>query len=192
MHPDDDSNRPAEIVQQYWAIYPQFLRDLFVQAFVDGLTSPAPGSPRASGSRRWTGSATACSRCPTCGTTNFWDVAEPDRICRVPQASLRPPFVLQVGRRTVAVGTSATLRSDHLASGVDNPPTWATCASTAEAARWGLPNASGFPWPVSYPDGQSFVLEPDAHHRARRRRADPDRQRRPPRFAARADAAHLG
>ena len=40
MHPDDESNRPGDIVQQYWDIYPQFLRDLFVQAFVDGIDTP--------------------------------------------------------------------------------------------------------------------------------------------------------
>jgi hypothetical protein len=27
--------------------------------------------------------------------------------------------------------------------------------------RWGLHNASDFSWPVAYPGGQSFLLEPD-------------------------------
>ena len=44
MHPDDDSNRPGDIVRQYWDIYPRFLRDLFVQAFVRGIDTPGrPG-----------------------------------------------------------------------------------------------------------------------------------------------------
>lgn len=160
LHPDDDSNRPADLVQRYWAIYPHFLRDLFVHAFVTGLQQPDSRVTEGQWIKAMDRLRDGMVSCPDCGTTNFWDTAESGRTCRKCQASLEPPLVIQVGRRTVAVNTLTTLRSDHIQSGVDNPETLGRVRRhPTEAARWGLANVSGFPWSVSYPDGKLFVLE---------------------------------
>ncbi len=159
MHPDDDSNRPAEIVQQYWEIYPQFLRDLFVQAFVDGLTNPSGRVTEGQWIKAMDRLRDGMVACGHCSTTNFWDVAEPDRVCRRCSQHLRPPFVLQVGRRTLAVSALATLRSDHVASGVDDPRTLGKVRQhPQDPTRWGISNASGSAWAVAYPDGQQHEL----------------------------------
>jgi DNA-binding helix-hairpin-helix protein with protein kinase domain len=159
MHPSDDSNRPAEIVQQYWAIYPQFLRDLFVQAFVDGLTNPGGRVTEGQWIKAMDRLRDGMVTCSQCGTTNFWDVAEPDRVCRRCSQSLRPPFVIQIGRRTVAVSPLATLRSDHVARGVDDPRTLGKLRQhPQDPSRWGISNSSGSAWAVSYPDGQQHEL----------------------------------
>lgn len=162
MHPDDDSNRPADIVSQYWAIYPQFLRDLLVHAFVTGLDQPSSRVTEGQWIKAMDRLRDGMVTCAGCGTTNFWDPAESGRICRTCQASLRPPFVIEVGRRTLAVSGLATVRSDHLESGVDNPLTLGRVRGhPTEAGRWGLTNVSAFPWSVVYPDGQRLVLEPE-------------------------------
>jgi hypothetical protein len=162
LHPDDDSNRPADLVQRYWAIYPQFLRDLFVHAFVTGLQQPDSRVTEGQWIKGMDRLRDGMVSCAVCGTTNFWDAGEPGRTCRTCQASLQPPLVIQVGRRTVAVNTLTTLRSDHFETGVDNPLTLGRMRRhPTEAERWGLVNVSGFPWSVSYPDGQLFVLEPE-------------------------------
>ncbi len=162
MHPTNDDNRPAEIVQQYWNIYPQFLRDLFVQAFVDGMDKPGARVTEGQWIKAMDRLRDGLLACPTCGTTNFWSSGEPDPVCWQDGTVVRPPYLLHVGRRTVAVGPQAAIRSDHLASGVDHPVVLGDLRQHPQVPdRWGLHNASDFPWPVAYPGGQSFVLDPD-------------------------------
>ena len=56
LRSQDDSNRPDPAyhrnAMEYWPIYPQFLRDLFIRSFTEGLpTRSTAGSKRPSGGR---------------------------------------------------------------------------------------------------------------------------------------------
>ena len=82
MHPTTRPTGPAEIVQQYWKIYPQFLRDLFVQAFVDGIDNPGARVTEGQWIKAMDRLRDGMLACPTCGTTNFWSSGEPDPVCR--------------------------------------------------------------------------------------------------------------
>ncbi|MDO9494864.1 MAG: hypothetical protein Q7J48_04105, partial [Nocardioides sp.] len=89
-------------------------------------------------------------------------VAEPDRSCLSCGTSLQPPYLLRIGRRTVAVSPLATLRTDHLASGVDDSVVVGQVrAHPDDPARWGLHNVSDHPWEATYGAGQQIRLEPD-------------------------------
>jgi DNA-binding helix-hairpin-helix protein with protein kinase domain len=159
MHPDRTDNRPAEIVQQYWRIYPQFLRDLFVQAFVDGVASPAARVTEGQWIRAFDRLRDGMVSCPACGTTTFWDGGT--TTCWRDGAEVRPSYVVDVGRRSVAVGARTVIRADHLASGVDDPRVVGRIhAHPTLPDRWGLMNASDYSWPVSTPGAQAFLLQP--------------------------------
>jgi DNA-binding helix-hairpin-helix protein with protein kinase domain len=161
MHPTRDENRPSEIVQQYWRIYPQFLRDLFVQAFVDGLERPGARVTEGQWIKAMDRLRDGLLTCPRCGTTNFWSPGEPDLRCWQDGTPIQPDYLLQIGRRTVAVGPQTTIRSDHLTSGVDHPKAIGQVRRHPDAPdRWGLHNASDFAWPIAYPGGHDLVLEP--------------------------------
>jgi hypothetical protein len=100
--------------------------------------------------------------CGNCKTTNFWDPADPDATCRTCDTRLAPPYLFRVGRRNLAVSSLTTIRSDHLASGVDEPTTLGRVRQhPQEPERWGLHNATDFAWPVTYPGGHQHVLEPN-------------------------------
>ncbi|MEV5000947.1 protein kinase domain-containing protein [Nocardioides sp. LML1-1-1.1] len=162
MHPTRSDNRPAQIVQQYWKIYPQFVRDLFVQAFVDGLDQSGARVTEGQWIKALDRLRDGMLACPSCGTTNFWAPGAESVTCWQDGTEFRPPYLLEMGRRTIAVGPQSTIRSDHLTSGVDQPAVLARVRQHPEAKdRWGLHNASDFSWPVAYPGGQSFLLEPD-------------------------------
>ena len=162
MHPERDENRPSEIVQQYWAIYPKFLQDLFVQAFVAGVDNPGQRVTEGQWIKAMDRLRDGMVTCRGCRATGFWDVAEPDRTCRACGTPLQPPYVLRIGRRTVAVSPLATLRTDHLASGVDESIVVGQVrAHPEDASRWGLHNLSGRPWEATYGAGQQVRLEPD-------------------------------
>jgi len=77
--PNDKSNEPDpryhKNALEFWPIYPQFLRDLFIQAFTDGISDPKNGRVSAS---EW-GDAMVRLRdsiihCAHCGMENFYDV----------------------------------------------------------------------------------------------------------------------
>lgn len=162
MHPTRSDNRPAQIVQQYWKIYPQFVRDLFVQAFVDGLDQPGARVTEGQWIKALDRLRDGMLACPSCGTTNFWAPGAESVTCWQDGTEFRPPYLLDLGRRTIAVGPQSTIRSDHLTSGIDQPTVLAQVRQHPEAKdRWGLHNASDFSWPVAYPGGQSFLLQPD-------------------------------
>lgn len=162
MHPDRDDNRPSDIVQQYWTIYPKFLQDLFVQAFVAGVDHPGQRVTEGQWIKAMDRLRDGMVTCRGCRATGFWDVAEPDRSCRSCGTSLQPPYLLRIGRRTVAVSPLATLRTDHLASGVDDSVVVGQVrAHPEDPARWGLHNVSGRPWEATYGAGQQIRLEPD-------------------------------
>ena len=72
MHPERADNRPADIVQQYWRIYPQFLRDLFTQAFVDGLDRPSARVTEGQWIKAFDRLRDGMLSCPSCATTTFW------------------------------------------------------------------------------------------------------------------------
>lgn len=162
MHPTRSDNRPAQIVQQYWKIYPQFVRDLFVQAFVEGLDQPGARVTEGQWIKALDRLRDGMLACPACGTTNFWAPGAESVTCWQDGTEFRPPYLLDLGRRTIAVGPQSTIRSDHLTSGIDQPTVLARVRQHPEAKdRWGLHNASDFSWPVAYPGGQSFLLQPD-------------------------------
>ena len=162
LHPDSEDNRPSSVVQEYWDLYPRFLQDLFVQAFVAGAEQPGRRVTEGQWIKALDRLRDGMLRCGECGTTCFWDLSEPRRTCRSCGRPLRPAYLLQVGRRTVAVSPLATLRTDHLASGVDESVVVGRVRAHPESAeRWGLHNVSPRPWQATYAGGHQVRLEPD-------------------------------
>ncbi|WP_340540386.1 protein kinase domain-containing protein [Nocardioides sp. GXZ039] len=162
MHPDDARNRPAAIVEQYWSIYPRFIRDLFTQAFVEGLSRPSARVTEGQWIKAFDRLRDGMVSCARCGTTNFWDPTEHARPCRSCSTPITPPYVMQIGRRTLAVSPLLTLRNDHLTSGIDDPTVLGQVRQhPQEPARWGLRNVSPAAWMVTYLDGTGVRLEPN-------------------------------
>ncbi len=162
MHPDDDSNRPvSEVVEQYWRLYPTFLRELFIRAFVVGLDEPSHRVTEGEWIRAADRLRDSMVECGQCQATNFWDRADPDRECFHCGGPLRPPYVLRVGRREIAVSGFASVRADHVRTGSDDPSVIGQVRQhPRETHRWGLTNASAEPWRATYANGQEFRTEP--------------------------------
>lgn len=160
MDPDRDDNRPSEIVRNYWSLYPEFLRELFCQAFGPGLRQPSRRVTEGQWIRAMDRLADSMTRCG-CGTTAFWEPSGPTRFCRNCGAPVAPAYVARVGRRSVAVSEVGALRADHFAPGGDDPRLWATFhRHPQDASRWGIANRSGEGWTAVYPHGSSVALAP--------------------------------
>jgi DNA-binding helix-hairpin-helix protein with protein kinase domain len=162
MHPTDESNRPAELVQQYWNHYPQRVRDLFVHAFVPGLSDPTERVTEGQWIKVIDEMRDGIMACPTCGATNFWHPSEPAPMCWTCRSRVSPTFVLEIGRRSVATSAMATVRSDHLASGLDDATVIGrVVAHPQERTRWGLRNESEKDWLAEGPDGSPEIVRPN-------------------------------
>ena len=76
--PQDDSNRPVPGYQdnaiEFWPIYPNFFRSLFIRVFTEGVRDPLHGRVRES---EWRAAMVrlrdSIVYCRVCGTENFYD-----------------------------------------------------------------------------------------------------------------------
>ena len=163
LHPDRDDNRPPRTVERYWQHYPRFLRELFLQAFVTGLTDPSRRVTEGQWIKATDRLRDGMIRCGGCGVTGFWDPAEPEHACRACGEVTKPSYLLEVGRRRVAVSELATLRTDHFGVGIDAATDIGRVrAHSREADRWGLENVSGESWTALYAGGHQVTVAPQS------------------------------
>lgn len=162
--PADASNRPDPAVHtcagRYWALYPPFLRDLFVRSFTAGIREPRHGRVREG---EWRDALLrlrdAIHYCPSCGVENFAGAADACWNCG---AALRPPPRLVVDGRAVMLNRDTVLVRHHL-DGVswDLETVVARVARhPADPARWGLTNCTDGAWVAVRPDGSRTTVAP--------------------------------
>jgi eukaryotic-like serine/threonine-protein kinase len=123
--PDDASNRPIageqDQVMARWAIYPQFLRDLFTRAFTNGLRDPLNGRVREGEWREAMANLhDSLFPCTNCGGLNFYDRdrlkangGRPPKCWSCLQEPALPPR-LRVGAHIVMLPNGAQLYFHHL------------------------------------------------------------------------------
>ena len=166
--PVDTSNRPDPVHHKnalaFWAVYPQFLRELFTRAFTDGIRNPQHGRVRESNWR----AAMARLRdsiiyCGKCNAENFYD---PEALaaskglpgscwsCRQP---LRLPPRLRIGRDVVMLNHDTRLFLHH----VDDEEKYNFSQPIATVTRhptdpniWGLKNLSIHNWSSTSVSGE--------------------------------------
>jgi DNA-binding helix-hairpin-helix protein with protein kinase domain len=161
--PSDDSNRPTmDIVNAYWNVYPDFLREAFTRAFTEGLRDPAARVTESEWIKILGRLRDALMQCAHCGATNFADESHPLNVCGRCRRGLEPPLVLHLGRRHLVVSSFAKLRATDRPSAEDEPDHYARVRQhPADAHRWGLENLTGRSWVGTLPDGTRIDVRAD-------------------------------
>jgi DNA-binding helix-hairpin-helix protein with protein kinase domain len=172
--PDDHSNAPVpgyhDLVIAYWALYPQFLRDLFTRAFTDGIRDPQAGRVRES---EWRAAMTrlrdSLVYCGRCGAENFYDVGalrvsggRPGE-CWSCTTELTLPPRIRIGRHVVVLNHDGLLFPHHLDEErlYDfSRPVAAITRHPTDPTVWGLRNESGDKWVVTPVGGAPSDVEP--------------------------------
>ena len=168
--PNDDSNRPVPGVHEnalvFWPLYPQFVRDLFTEAFTDGLRDPENGRVRES---EWRAAMVhlrdSIYYCANCGLEAFYDVhalrAAGGSLgkCWSCNHQLELPPRIRISDAVVMLNYDTRLYPHH----IDSDRLYEFDAPVAEVAQhptnpniWGLRNLSQEKWTVSTNDGQSL------------------------------------
>jgi eukaryotic-like serine/threonine-protein kinase len=173
---DDRSNEPVagyhDNALVFWPIYPQFLRDLFMQAFTVGLRDPKNGRVRETVWRmamvRLYDSIVYCGRC---GAENFWDpeASGPLRCwncasgVEVPPRLVLPDPAFLGGDMTVMLNLGAKLLPHHARIGrldLGRPPIAEVVRHPSRPDVWGLRNLTGETWVATTPGGTVEEVRP--------------------------------
>ncbi|MBD0371119.1 MAG: serine/threonine protein kinase [Pyrinomonadaceae bacterium] len=157
--PVDTSNAPDPVQHKnallFWGIYPEFLRELFIKAFTEGIRDPQHGRVRESNWR----AAMARLRdsiiyCGNCKAENFYDadamtVSRQAASCWSCRQNLRLPPRLRIGRNLVMLNHDTQLFPHH----VDDEKRYDFSQPVATIAQhptdpniWGLKNLSSNNW----------------------------------------------
>lgn len=179
FHPHDRSNEPLrgyhDNALDYWPIYPQFLRDLFLRSFTDGLRDPANGRVREG---EWRSAMVrlrdSIVYCAACGAENFYSpeaLREADGgVCWSCSAGIRLPFRMRVGKNVIMLNHDTQIFPHHVDDGRGydfSAPIASVTRHPTQPDVWGLKNLSGDTWsyqttadatPGVVPPGRSVTL----------------------------------
>jgi hypothetical protein len=163
--PNDDSNRPVAGLHDnaliYWGLYPQFLRDRFVQAFTAGIRDPEDRVQESVWRASMARLRDAVIYCQHCGRQNLFDDDAPHRNCWSCGVVVVPPPRLRFGRTVVALNYDTALYAHHLLRNYDFDTKVAEmCEHPQQAGVWGLRNVGSESWHVVAPEGNSYDLPP--------------------------------
>lgn len=171
--PQDRSNAPVPGYQDnpliFWPIYPQFLRDLFIRSFTEGLRDPQYGRVRES---EWRSAMVHLRNsifyCSYCDIQNFYDINALKRaggappLCWKCKKPVQLPFRMRVGDSVIMLNRDTKLYPHH----IDTHRRWDFSQPVAEVTahpvdrtRWGLKNLSQEKWVLVKPDGSMQDVE---------------------------------
>lgn len=172
--PNDNANRPVAGYQDnaiiYWAIYPQFIKDLFIQAFTFGLRDVHGRIRESEWRRQLLRLKDAIVDC-VCGAENFYDEAELKangrlKPCWSCQQLLTLPPRIRIKQpayeMTVILNNKAELYPYHLYPARKNELTPAVAQvgqHPQNPSIWGLKNLSGDTWSFNE-NGAVKTVEP--------------------------------
>ncbi len=172
--PDDDTNRPVEGYHdnaiQYWPVYPEFFRRLFIRSFTEGLRDAANGRVRETewrlGMIRLRDSILYCANC---STENFYDgealkaSGGKAPVCWNCKRDITLPFRIRIGKHVVMLNNDTELYHHHL----DDQRTYEFSRVLAKVSQhpknpviWGLKNLSDSKWVRANPDGSTQDILP--------------------------------
>ncbi|GAB2618164.1 hypothetical protein Aab01nite_31820 [Paractinoplanes abujensis] len=171
--PDDDSNRPVPGLQDnalvFWQLYPQFLKDLFVEAFARGTSHPDQRVREGQWRRAMNQLRDTIIYCAACGKQNFYDLHRVRATggdagtCWNCGGKLQVPPRIRVGRNLVMLNHDAELFPHHLddSGGYHFTDPFAKVVEhPSRPGVWGLRNLSRSHWTTFRDDGQTQQVNP--------------------------------
>ncbi len=177
--PHDNSNQPVpgyhDNVLAFWPLYPQFLRDLFTQAFTEGLHDPQNGRVRES---EWRAAMVrlrdSIVYCADCGSESFYD-ADALRAsggkpapCWACNKEVKLPPRIRIGNNVVMLNHDTKLFPHHIDDQKlydFSQPVVAVTQHPKDPSIWGLKNLSNEKWAVTTADGAVMDVEPGRNAR---------------------------
>ena len=164
--PTNKTNRPVRGYQDnvliYWDLYPQNIKDLFIQSFTVGITTPGKRVTE----RKWMetfanlmSGITTCS----CGAEVFYDEMKIAQgvahTCWNCSKSVKFPAALVVGKNRVLLQKNAKIYAHHVTGNYDMTTVVGTVVQNPKNPNlWGIRNESDSNWTYIKVDGQQIPV----------------------------------
>lgn len=168
FHPSDGRNRPHAdhhgAMTANWQTLPVQVRQLFTQAFTEGVMNPHRRVGESVWQRAMSRLEDSIFVCRRCGAENFFDGEQPNARCWACADLLGSPIrLLFPNGRAVVIGDRARIWQHHTA----RFPNYDFETPVAEVTRhptrpevWGLRNIGEVAWSASAPGMDETIVEP--------------------------------
>lgn len=171
--PDDDSNRPVQGIQDnaliFWPIYPNYLKNMFINAFTKGLKDPNSRVRESEWRSAMIKLYDSIFYCSKCGAENFYNVDELKT-----QGKLKPCWKcgyetqkvprIKIEDQLVILNFDTKLYFHH----IDDQKLYDFSKPIAEVIKhpqkqniWGLKNLCNNKWTVTFSDGSLKDINPN-------------------------------
>lgn len=171
--PIDKSNEPVPGQQDnaliFWKIYPESIKQLFVQAFTLGIKDAKNGRVRESQWRKaFRQLRDGIMHCPSCSSENFYDKdkvrANIPMFCWQCQKPLSVPPLMQLGDNVILLNKGCKIYQYHFDS-TQGDGVGDVVAEMVQHPQnpnvWGLRNNGKEKWSVARPDGTMLEIPPE-------------------------------
>ena len=170
--PKDKSNQPVKGIHDnaiaYWALYPQFIRDLFTKAFTDGIRDTKARVRESEWRNALVKLRDSIIYCSHCQHENFYDseILKNQKIntCWNCRKEITIPFRIRFGSGSMVMLNNDTQLFQHH---IDHQKLYDFSVPVAKVIRhptdqkiWGLKNLTNEKWVITTPDGIIKDVEP--------------------------------
>ncbi len=161
---DDKTNRPVPGYQDnaiiYWGLYPRKIKDLFYQAFTDGLKNPKKRVLE----KQWKDALLALRDsivyCPFCDSENFYDTERGGCACWSCKKNILLPPVLKIGNGEIMLNKNTKISEHHITGNYGIASyVGAVSQKPGDPSVWGIRNDSGGAWRYKNADGTVINIE---------------------------------
>lgn len=168
--PENKSNRPVRGYQDnpllFWDIYPNELKNLFVQSFTEGLEKPNKRVTEKKWLDTFANMMTGILPCPNCGAEVFYDQAKIDigvkHTCWACQSAVKMPLSLTIGRSRVILHSKAKLYAHQIRGDFDMKTMVSEVVqSPKNPLLFGMKNLTKNTWVYIKPDGTQITVGPE-------------------------------
>ncbi len=169
--PDNDKNAPVPGYQEnaltYWPMYPQYIKDLFIQSFTVGLNTPAKRVTENQWLEAFSKLMSGIVICQGCGAEIFYDdvKGKTGHFCWNPRCKqnvkIGSQIVIGKGKKIVRIPiTSETkLYSHHINGDYDMETIVGEVAvNPNDPTKWGIRNKTSQNWTYKKADGSQVAV----------------------------------
>jgi DNA-binding helix-hairpin-helix protein with protein kinase domain len=172
--PDNDKNRPVKGYHDnaiiYWDIYPQYIKDLFIQSFTLGLNVPAKRVTE----NQWLDALAKLMSgiliCPNCGAENFFDEfkGKENHVCWNPKCKknvkVGSQIVIGKGKKQIKIpiNSETKIYSHHINGDYDMKTVIGEVVTNPkDPTKWGVRNKATENWTYIKADGTQITVPKD-------------------------------
>ncbi len=168
-HPTNKTNRPVVGYQDnaiiFWAIYPQFIRDIFTAAFTEGLKNVNRRVVEKQWKETFSKLRSSIMYCQKCGSENFYDESKikdkKTHKCWSCSKEIVLPPRIKIGSNVVMLNHDTKLHAYEF-GGIFNykKEIGEVQKHPTDPNKWGIKNISQENWTYTKLNGETVLIEP--------------------------------